>query len=152
MDPLDIILPDAERRQLQALGDVLALNELSAQFGLVLGETEALALVARGESALRGAGRVSFGEGPLRALIFAFCDSPYLEQKNYEQTLAELLDAFYYFKSESGESLADDELISMMRTFYDAYEGSLDHLFGTSLEELARHARENRDGGAAPAL
>ncbi len=70
-----------------------------------------------------------------------FCDSPYLLQEDYEATLLELVDAFYYFKNECGDQLTDEELISAMRARYDAYNGSVEAVVGTSLEALCRARR-----------
>jgi hypothetical protein len=42
---------------------------------------------------------VEFGRGITKMLIEAFCDSPYIYQDNYEMTILELLESFYYFKN-----------------------------------------------------
>lgn len=63
---------------------------------------------------MKKTGRIEFAGGILPKLIYAFCDSPYIQQENYESTLAELQEAFYYFKSESLEQFTDDELIEFM--------------------------------------
>ena len=71
-----------------------------------------------------------------------FCDSPFLTRDNYAQTLAELQDAFYYFKNESEDRISDDELVELMRDVFNGRaQGSMEHLIGTSLEELCRWAR-----------
>ena len=77
----------------------------------------------------------------VKSIADGFCDSPYLLQEDYETTLLELVDAFYYFKSACGEQLTDEELISVMRTRYDAYDGSVEAVIGTSLEALCRARR-----------
>ena len=50
----------------------------------------------------------------IKKLIEAFCDSPYIMQSNYEETLEELQDIFYFFKGEAMEQISDDELIEFM--------------------------------------
>ena len=79
-------------------------------------------------------------------MIEAFCDSPYIEQENYADTLAELQEAFYYFKTEAMDRFSDDELIEyMVKVFNGRAQGSAEYLSGTSLEALARSARTDYD-------
>jgi hypothetical protein len=126
--------------------ELRACNEMSVLYGLFLSEEQIRGLVERRFGALRDNGRIEFGEGVLPKLVYAFCDSPYITQENYGETLLELQDAFYFFKNESVDRLSDDELIGYMKSTFDGRaEGSMDYLAGTSLEELCRYAREGYD-------
>ena len=55
----------------------------------------------------------------MKILLEAFCDSPYIMQSNYEETLEELQDIFYFFKGEAMEQISDDELIEFMKRDFD---------------------------------
>ena len=117
-------------------------NHMSEHFGLILSTDQMLRLAKNRFRALENTGRVEFGEGILKKLIYQFCDSPYLIQNNYEDTLSELQEIFYYFKNESMERLSDDELIHAMKTIFDGKaQGSIEYLSGTSLENLCRIIR-----------
>lgn len=130
--------------------EVRACNAMSEKFGLSLNEDEIRELVECRADALKKTGRIEFAGGILPKLIYAFCDSPYIQQENYECTLAELQEAFYYFKSESLEQFADDELIEfMVKVFKGRAQGCGEYLIGTSLEELCRYARSEFDPFAA---
>ena len=120
----------------QFLAELRAANETSSRYGLKLSEQSMQALAQTRTRALLDHGRVEFGASAVSALVEGFCDSPFLLQENYEATLAELLDAFYYFKNASGERVADDELIAAMRMRYDAYDGAVEGVTGTTLEAL----------------
>jgi hypothetical protein len=136
--------------QLLAAQELRECNLFTGRYGLSLSEAQIERLVVRRFGALRDTGRVEFGEGILKKLIYAFCDSPYLFQENYEDTLLELQDSFYYFKGEADERLSDDELIGFMKQVFDGpAQGSLEYLSGTSLEELCRDARNGDPGGPA---
>ncbi|MFB0920872.1 MAG: DUF6323 family protein [Oscillospiraceae bacterium] len=114
-------------------------NEFSVKYGLVLSENQIQNLVQKRFEALKDTGRIEFGAGILEKLIYAFCDSPYIHSQNYEDTILELQDAFYYFKNESDDRISDDELIEYMKgTFDGKAQGSIEYLTGTSLEELCR--------------
>lgn len=117
-------------------------NERTAFLGLTLTEAQIQSLVKRRFEALKNTGRVELGAGILKKLIEAFYDSPYLSPENYEDTLLELQDSFYYYKNESEDRISDDELIEFMRKTFDGKaQGSLEYLAGTSLDELCRNIR-----------
>ncbi len=134
-----------------ALEELRGCNEWTAPFGLSLSDAQMKMLAENRFRALQNTGRVEFGEGILKKLIYAFCDSPFLTQETYEETISELQEIFYYFKNESMERIPDEELIGYMKQVFDGCaQGSIDYLEGTSLEELCRSVREDGSlsGGA----
>ncbi|MDU7337520.1 MAG: DUF6323 family protein [Clostridium sp.] len=131
--------------QKQAVGDILKCNEISARFGLQLTEQQAVQLVETRAFALKTAGRVEFGGGVIQKLIYAFSDSPYLMNQNYESTLHELVELFYFYKNETEDRISDDELIDYMKKAYDGpCAGSLQLLAGRELYRLAENLRWRR--------
>ena len=121
-------------------------NDLNQIYGLTLTESDITELVELRGNALRSTGRVEFGGGVLPKLIRAFCKSPYVDPYNYATTLAELQDAFYYFKNESEDRFSDDELIEFMANIFNGQaHGSAEVLTSISLEELCRWARNGFD-------
>ena len=129
----------SEKNQLQK---VMETNKKTEQFGLELSQENAKLLVeARGEE-LKRQKRVEFGEGILPKIIFAFCDSSYITQDSYVETLCRLQEIFYLFKNESMDLLTDDELLDFMREqFEQTCFGDLDYLESTCLESFAREVR-----------
>lgn len=118
----------------------------SGKFGLALSETEITELIAGREEALRASGRIEFSGGILPKLIRAFCGSPFIGQENYAAVLADLQEAFYYFKTEAHDRLSDDELIELMlKIFNGRAQGSVEYLTGVSPETLVRCARSGFD-------
>lgn len=141
-----------DRKWLQTANDgfqiarVKAANDYTKRFGLALTDEEAALLVRERKDALKEQERVEFGEGILPKLIFAFCDSPYIYQDNYVDTLGRLQDMFYLYKNESLDEITDDELIEFMKNQFDGpCQGSLDHLEDTGLESFARRVRFGDD-------
>ena len=131
----------ALRAQERFLEELREVNTISLRFGLRLSEEGMLALSQARTLALTDHGRVELGASAVRSIVDGFCDSPYLLQEDYETTLLELVDAFYYFKNACGEQLTDAELIEAMRARYDAYDGSVEAVIGTTLEALCRARR-----------
>ena len=136
----------AQRLETRLTEELRAANDLSARFGLTLSERGVANVAARRRAALRETGRIELGKSAVPAIVDGFCDSPYLQQDEYEETLSGLVEAFYYYKNESGDRLTDDELIRAMRERYDASGGSVDAVIGTTLDALCRAVRN----GARP--
>ena len=136
---MDALIPmqlEAAKRELRSC------EELNRRYGLVLTEEDITELVELRGQALRSTGRVEFGGGILPKLIRAFCNSPYVDYRNYAPVLADLLDAFYYFKNESEDLFSDDDLIEFMASVFNGRaEGSTVLLCSISLEDLCLWAR-----------
>lgn len=119
-------------------------NEYSNQFGLSLTDDDIGELLVRRRESLSEQQRVEFGAGILDKIIFAFCDSDYVYQENYLETIIRLQNIFYLYKNESLDELTDDELISIMRNaFEEKCNGSLEYLEETFLDEFARNIRSD---------
>jgi len=140
MDELFSLAADAEA------GALAECNRTTARYGLTLTPAQALDAARAYDEALAGYGRISFGGGVPRALALAFCDSPFLQQDDYAETLAQLLESFCRFKTESEDTASDDELIAAMRRAFDGpAQGSADYLDGLSFEELASPGGEDAE-------
>ena len=125
----------------QAVAQIIACNEETSRFGLVLSPSEAQTLVESRADALRKTGRVEFEVGIFDKLILEFCDSPFISQSNYAETMSELVDIFYYYKDEL-DWLPDDELIHRMKKlFNENCQGSVDHLRNSEMEKMVYAAR-----------
>lgn len=140
----DFSIEPVKAQMLAEVKELKDCNEFSIKYGLVLSENQIQNLVQKRFEALKDTGRIEFGEGILKKLVYAFCDSPYIHIQNYEDTILELQDAFYYFKNESDDRISDDELIEYMKDTFDGKaQGSIEYLTGTSLEELCRSAHHS---------
>lgn len=141
MDEISVFSPGGLQK-VTTMAELRECNDISLRYGLYLSEQQMQNLAERHVAALRDTGRVEFGSGILKKLIMQFCDSPFIFQENYEDTLLELQDAFYYFKNESMDRIPDDELIEFMKQVFDGRaQGSLEYLCNISLEDLCRNTR-----------
>jgi hypothetical protein len=119
-------------------------NQYTEKFGLHLSKQDASFLLASRASNLKEQERIEFGEGILAKLIFTFCDSPYIYQDNYIDTLEALQEMFYLYKNESLDELTDDELLEYMKEHFDGdCQGSLDYLEESCLDSFCRQIRRN---------
>ena len=125
-----------------AQSEIMACNQVTEKYGLMLTAAQVEQILERRKVALISYGRVELGGGMIKKLIEIFCDSPYLNAQNYESTIEELVETFYYFKNEALDSLSDEELLNLMREYFDTYcGGSLEILQQSALEQLTRHIR-----------
>jgi len=135
-----------------AAQEALRCNEITARYGLALTQTEAAALAQTRGEALARSGRVEFGGEAVRALILAFCDSPYMSRDDYADTLGELTRIFYSFKTDALDEVDDAEAVALMRRYFDEWRGALD-MVESRMEAAARnvrYGREPEDNGEAP--
>ena len=129
------------------IGKVLATNQYTEKYGLALSEEDAQIMLAERKNTLKEQKRVEFGEGILPRLIYEFCDSYYINQDNYVETLVRIQEIFYLYKNEMLEELTDDELLHFMKEQFESVcYGDLDYLEGTCLEVFAQAVRSGYRG------
>ena len=127
--------------------EVLARNQDTEKFGLALSEKEARLLVAERGEVLKKERRVEFGEGILPKLIDTFCDSAYITQDSYCDTLVRLQEIFFLCKNEMLDEITDDELLEFMKEQFEGVcYGDLDYLEGTCLDIFAQAIRAGYSG------
>lgn len=80
----------AASQQKQEIEKVVACNQKTEAFGLMLTNEDAQMLMECRKENLKEQERVEFGEGILPKLIYAFCDSQYISQDNYVETVSAL--------------------------------------------------------------
>lgn len=125
---------------------IVNINEKSIEYGLSLTSEDAKELICTRDETLRSYGRVEVGSGVLGKIIDTFCDSRYIFKDNYKEILSDLLDTFYYIKNESLDFISDDELIDLMKEFFEyKCHGSIELLQSRYLEQTARCIRFGKD-------
>lgn len=112
------------------------------KYRLTLSHADAVMLANRETDALRQTGRVHFGDSVLEPLARAFCDSPYIQPRDWPDTLAALTDLFYALKNETRDRLGDDALIAAMSARFNETGGDLDALAATEPDWFLRFDAE----------
>ena len=121
---------------------LLRLNEVTEEYGLKLTRQQVAELLHTRDSSLKVTGRIEVGPGAVEKIVKAFCDCPYLWRQNYAETLNDLVEIFYYMKNETLDEVGDDDLIALMRDYFEnSCGGSIELLEGRELEQLARNIR-----------
>lgn len=126
---------------------VLDTNQYTQRFGLALTDEDARLLVQERTETLKTERRVEFGQGILPKIIYAFCDSAYITQRNYRDTLIRLQEIFFLYKNEMLDEITDDELLEFMKEQFEGVcYGDLDYLEGTCLDLFAQAIRAGYSG------
>lgn len=134
-------------QQQNQLTRVIETNRVTEQYGLRLSEQDAQLIVAERSHALRSSGRVEFGEGIMPKIIYEFCDSDFIDQSSYVDTLVRLQEIFFLYKNEMQDEISDDELLHFMKEQFDQIcYGDLDYLADTCLAVFAQAIRAGYRG------
>lgn len=127
------------------IGEIIALNEKTAEYGMVLTRKDVEEIVAARREALKNSGRVEIACDLAMKLIEAFYDSPYIEQSTYKNTINRLIDLFYEVKNETEDLISDGEAIAFMKkSFNGECNGSLELLAYKMLPEFAATIRREK--------
>lgn len=134
-------------QQQNQLERVMEANQSAERFGLTLTEQDAKLILEEQKKTLREQKRVEFGAGIAEKIIAEFCDSSYLDQDSYVETILRLQEIFYLYKNEMQDELTDEELLHLMRLqFEELCFGDLEYLEGTCLSNFAQAIRAGYDG------
>lgn len=135
------------KKEQNELVQLLSFNKSTEKFGLVLSNDDAHELIICRNNSLKKYRRVEFGKGILDKLIYTFCDSQYISQENYLNTLDRLQDIFYEFKNEAEDKLTDDELLTFMKEQFESVcFGDTEYLESTCLSRFASAIRGGYTG------
>lgn len=134
-------------QQKNQLGKVIETNQAAQKYGLVLSQQDAELILEEKNNALREQKRVEFGEGITPKIIYEFCDSDFIDQNNYVETIIRLQEIFYLYKNEMNGEITDDELLHLMKEQFELMcYGDLDYLEGTCLNIFAQAIRAGYQG------
>lgn len=134
-------------QQQNQLAKVIETNQASAQYGLVLTEQDARLILEERKNTLREQKRVEFGESIVPKIIYEFCDSDYIDQCHYVDTIIRLQEIFFLYKNEMLDEITDEELLHLMKEQYEQIcFGDLDYLESTCLANFAQAVRAGYGG------
>ncbi len=120
-------------------GEILALNEVSGKYGLVLSEEDAKELSEMRNKSLVENERVEIGVGAVAKIIERFCASRYITKENYAYILNEVTYLFYYIKTETDDKISDGDLVNELFERFELYcRGSIDTLEARETEKIIR--------------
>ncbi len=122
-------------------------NQYTSKYGLQLSEEDTELLIEEKNHTLKAERRVEFGQSVIPQIIYIFCDSAYISQDNYLDTLIRLQEIFFLYKNEMQDEITDEELLNFMKEqFEDICYGDLEYLESTCLEIFSEAIRAGYKG------
>ncbi|EJO5348694.1 hypothetical protein NRP93_002826 [Clostridium botulinum] len=126
----------------RVFNDIIQCNEVTREYGLKFLDKDVKEIINTRNIALQKSGRIEFNGQIINKIIISFCDSPYISQYNYSDTINELVEIFYNYKNETLDYISDDELIEIMKENFNSYcQGSLEILEGKVLYKISENIR-----------
>lgn len=138
------LLTEAARAQL--ISSLHHMEPVTRRYGLCLTGEELARIADARLSALGDTGRIELGHSIAADIAYAFCDSPWVSREDWADTLCALTETFFYFKNASDDTLPDDDLIKLMRAYFDRHRGSLEYLESADIFDLVRNSPYGHPG------
>ena len=135
----------AEKRELQ----IEACNKTTSQYGLTLTREEAHELDVQHNELLAKHERVEFGTSGTVQVIEGFASSPYLQQFEYAEDIANLQEVFYELRSQAGVDVFDEEIIDGMRLLWDGDAAGTIELLAACTLDMVMEAYDTQTGSLA---
>jgi hypothetical protein len=134
-----------EIRNKEYCRQIMELNDETIQHGLVLSEADVRDLVDTRNKSLSENNRFELGVDTVTKIITRFSESSFIYQSNYAETINELVEIFYYIKTEAVDKISDKALLDVMWDYYEIKcAGSIELMTGRELEILLRYIHGDR--------
>lgn len=99
--------------------ELAVLNDHTAQYGIVLTEKDCTEIAeCRGELLVESE-RIEVGVGAVRRIIEEFCDSGYVDQRTFKDTVEGLLECFYAIKTETEDRVDDETVLAFLKYVFE---------------------------------
>ena len=103
--------------------ELILLNEKTAEYGITLSERDCAEIAEFRAESLRESERIEIGVGAVQRIIEEFCDSGYISQRSFKDTVEGLLECFYTIKSETDDKVSDDEALRFLKYLFETEAG-----------------------------
>ncbi|RAL24105.1 DUF6323 family protein [Thermoflavimicrobium daqui] len=124
------------------LNELLEMNQITKEHGLVLTPEEVKNMMIVRSQALCSYGRVELDIAMTKELVAVFCTSSYINNDNFATILNELHEIFYYLKNETEDQIGDYKLIHMMKDYFDYDCGGSLELLKSKIEGFIEDFRK----------
>lgn len=99
--------------------ELALLNDYTAQYGIVLSEKDCTDIAECRSELLTENERIEIGTGAVKRIIEEFCDSGYVNQQNFTDTVEGLLECFYAIKTETEDRIDDESVLNFLKNVFE---------------------------------
>ncbi len=103
--------------------ELVSLNETTAEYGITLSEKDCAEIAEFRAETLKDNERIEIGVGAVRRIIEEFCDSGYISQNSFKDTVEGLLECFYTIKNETDDKIGDNEVLAFLKYLFETEAG-----------------------------
>ncbi len=103
--------------------ELMLLGEKTAEYGITLSEKDCVDIAECRYESLKENERIEVGLGATQRIIEEFCDSGYVSQVNFRETVEGLLECFYMIKTETDDRVSDDEALEFLKYLFEYEAG-----------------------------
>lgn len=98
---------------------LIQLNTVTEEYGLTLSKADCMDIAEFRFDALIESERIEIGTGAVGRIIKEFCDSGYVDQRNFRQIIEDLLECFYTIKNETEDKATDDQVMEFLHYLFE---------------------------------
>lgn len=113
----------AELEKRYVAKELMLLGEKTSEYGITLSEKDCTDIAECRYESLKENERIEVGIGAVREIIEAFCDSGYVNQLNFRETVEGLLECFYMIKTETEDRVSDEEVLDFLKYLFEYEAG-----------------------------
>ena len=129
------------------IANLVDLNAKANNYGLIITEDVAREIAVYRQTALIENERVELKSDAITRLTSAFLETRYITQEDFADTMGEIISLFYLIKTETENTIADDDLIGiMLKVFVETCFGSIEVMQSKGLEKILREYKLDDNG------
>ena len=99
--------------------ELLSLNEYTKESGIVLSQKDCTEIAECRSELLYENERIEVGAGAVKRIIEEFCDSGYVDQRTFKDTVEALLECFYSIKTETEDKVDDETVLGFLKYMFE---------------------------------
>lgn len=103
--------------------ELIQLNDITREHGIVLSKKDCAEIAECRAELLKDTERIEVGAGAITKIIETFCESGYINQQNFKDTVEGLLECFYTIKTETDDKVSDEDTLKFLKYLFEVEAG-----------------------------
>ena len=103
--------------------ELILLNDVTREHGIVLSGRDCAEIAECRSELLKDTERIEIGAGAVTKIIETFCESGYINQQNFKDTVEGLLECFYTIKTETDDKVSDEDALKFLKYLFEVEAG-----------------------------
>lgn len=113
----------AEAHNKYIANELMQFNDVTREYGITLSKKDCREIAECRSELLKDTERIEVGAGAVTKIIESFCDSWYINQQNFKDTVEGLLECFYTIKTETEDKVNDEDALKFLKYLFEVEAG-----------------------------